>query len=258
MTDTLMLRSDDVRQRFTVVGVVQGGGFRPFVHRIATELGLAGFVGNDSGAVFIEVQGPLARIDEFGRRLRAEAPPLARINTVSIADVDANTLGGNDFRIVDSQTPPGATTPIPPDIAICDDCIAELFNPQDRRYRHPFLTCTNCGPRVTIIRALPYDRPATTMSTFAMCGRCADEYHDPADRRFPAQPIACPDCGPSLWWPPRNGRWPPGLSSRSRASAAITWPASLTTRRRWARCGPVRRAAPSRSRCWCAISTSPV
>ena len=200
MTDTLMLRSDDVRQRFTVVGVVQGVGFRPFVHRIATELGLAGFVGNDSGAVFIEVQGPLARIDEFGRRLRAEAPPLARINTVSIADVDANTLGGNDFRIVDSQTAPGATTPIPPDIAICDDCIAELFNPQDRRYRHPFVTCTNCGPRFTIIRALPYDRPATTMSTFAMCGRCADEYHDPADRRFHAQPIACPDCGPSLWF----------------------------------------------------------
>jgi hydrogenase maturation protein HypF len=175
-------------------------GFRPFVHRIATELGLAGFVGNDSGAVFIEVQGPLARIDEFGRRLRAEAPPLARINTVSIADVDANTLGGNDFRIVDSQTAPGSTTPIPPDIAICDDCIAELFNPQDRRYRHPFVTCTNCGPRFTIIRALPYDRPATTMSTFAMCGRCADEYHDPADRRFHAQPIACPDCGPSLWF----------------------------------------------------------
>jgi hydrogenase maturation protein HypF len=200
MTDTLMLRSDDVRQRFTVVGVVQGVGFRPFVHRIATELGLAGFVGNDSGAVFIEVQGPVARIDEFGRRLRAEAPPLARINTVSIADVDANTLGGNDFCIVDSQTAPGATTPIPPDIAICDDCIAELFNPQDRRYRHPFVTCTNCGPRFTIIRALPYDRPATTMSTFAMCGRCADEYHDPADRRFHAQPIACPDCGPSLWF----------------------------------------------------------
>jgi hydrogenase maturation protein HypF len=200
MTDTLMLRSDDARQRFTVVGVVQGVGFRPFVHRIATELGLAGFVGNDSGAVFIEVQGPVARIDEFGRRLRAEAPPLARINTVSIADVDANTLGGNDFRIVDSQTAPGSTTPIPPDIAICDDCIAELFNPQDRRYRHPFVTCTNCGPRFTIIRALPYDRPATTMSTFAMCGRCADEYHDPADRRFHAQPIACPDCGPSLWF----------------------------------------------------------
>jgi hydrogenase maturation protein HypF len=200
MTDALMLRSDDVRQRFTVVGVVQGVGFRPFVHRIATELGLAGFVGNDSGAVFIEVQGPIARIDEFGRRLSAEAPPLARINTVSIADVEANALGGNGFRIVESQAAPGATSPIPPDIAVCDDCITELFNPRDRRYRHPFITCTNCGPRFTIIRALPYDRPTTTMSTFAMCERCAGEYHDPANRRFHAQPIACPDCGPSLWF----------------------------------------------------------
>jgi len=199
MTDTLMLRSDDVRQRFTVVGVVQGVGFRPFVHRIATDLGLAGFVGNDSGAVFIEVQGPHARIDQFARRLCAEAPPLARINTVSIADIRANTRGGNGFRIIDSQMAAGASTPIPPDVAVCDDCIAELFNPQDRRYRHPFVTCTNCGPRFTIIRALPYDRPATTMATFAMCDRCADEYRDPANRRFHAQPIACPDCGPSLW-----------------------------------------------------------
>ncbi len=200
MTDTLMLRSDGVRQRFTVVGVVQGVGFRPFVHRLATDLGLAGFVGNDSGAVFIEVQGPLARIDEFGRRLRAEAPPLAQINTVSTADVETSRLGGNGFRIVDSQPAPGATTPIPPDIAVCDDCIAELFSPADRRYRHPFVTCTNCGPRFTIIRALPYDRPATTMSTFAMCDRCALEYRNPADRRFHAQPIACPDCGPTLWF----------------------------------------------------------
>src|SRR6201996_4496218 len=200
MTDTLIRRSDLVRQRFTVAGVVQGVGFRPFVHRLATQLGLAGFVGNDSRAGFIEVQGPVARIDEFARRLCAEAPPLARINTVSTADVETNTLGGNGFRIVDSQTVPGTGTPIPPDIAVCDDCITELFDPRDRRYRHPFVTCTNCGPRFTIIRALPYDRPATTMSTFAMCDRCADEYHDPANRRFHAQPIACPDCGPSLWF----------------------------------------------------------
>jgi hydrogenase maturation protein HypF len=223
MTDTLMLRSDDVRQRFTVVGVVQGVGFRPFVHRIATELGLAGFVGNDSGAVFIEVQGPVARIEEFGRRLRAEAPPLARINTVSIADVEANTIGGDGFRIVDSQTVPGATTPIPPDIAVCDDCVAELFNAQDRRYRHPFVTCTNCGPRFTIIRALPYDRPNTTMSTFVMCDRCAVEYHDPATRRFHAQPIACPDCGPSLWFS-SGSDWVDGadaaLAATQRALAA--------------------------------------
>jgi hydrogenase maturation protein HypF len=200
VTDALMLRSDDVRQRFTVVGVVQGVGFRPFVHRIATELGLGGFVGNDSAAVFIEVQGPVGRIDEFGRRLHAEAPPLARINAVSITDVEASLVDGNGFRIVGSQTATGAGTPIPPDIAVCGDCLAELFNPQDRRYRHPFVTCTNCGPRFTIIRALPYDRPTTTMSTFPMCDRCAVEYHDPANRRFHAQPIACPDCGPSLWF----------------------------------------------------------
>jgi hydrogenase maturation protein HypF len=199
MTDTL-IQPLDVRQRFTVTGVVQGVGFRPFVYRIASELGLTGFVGNDSGAVFLEVQGPCARIDEFGRRLRAEAPPLAAISAVHIVDVSAEHNGGSNFRIVDSQTASGATTPIPPDIAVCDDCVAELFDPTDRRYRHPFVTCTNCGPRFTIIAALPYDRPATTMSVFTMCGCCAAEYHNPADRRFHAQPIACPDCGPSLWF----------------------------------------------------------
>jgi hydrogenase maturation protein HypF len=203
MTESpLMLRSDPsptrVRQRFTVTGVVQGVGFRPFVHRIASDLGLAGFVGNDSGAVFLEVQGERARVDEFGRRLRAEAPPLARIASVTVTDLAADRAGDREFRIVASRTVAGEATPIPPDIAVCDECVRELFDPRDRRYRHPFVTCTNCGPRFTIIRELPYDRPATTMSGFAMCERCAAEYHDPADRRFHAQPIACPDCGPSL------------------------------------------------------------
>jgi hydrogenase maturation protein HypF len=199
MTDTLV-GSVDLRRRFTVTGVVQGVGFRPFIHRIASELGLTGFVGNDSGAVFLEVQGPYTRIDEFHRRLRAEAPPLAAISAVHIVDLSAEPLSNSNFRIVESTTVAGATTPIPPDIAVCDDCITELFDPDDRRYRHPFVTCTNCGPRFTIIRALPYDRPATTMSAFTMCERCAAEYHDPANRRFHAQPIACPDCGPSLWF----------------------------------------------------------
>jgi hydrogenase maturation protein HypF len=206
MTDTpLMLRSDPahtvVRQHFTVTGVVQGVGFRPFVHRIASELALTGFVGNDSSAVFLEVQGERTRVDEFGRRLRAEAPPLARIDIVSVHDIPADTTHVREFRIAASETSTGADTaktPIPADIAVCDDCVAELFDPHDRRYRHPFVTCTNCGPRFTIIRKLPYDRPATTMSEFAMCARCAAEYRDPADRRFHAQPIACPDCGPSL------------------------------------------------------------
>jgi hydrogenase maturation protein HypF len=205
MTDTLV-QIDSVRRRFTVTGVVQGVGFRPFVHRIATELGLTGFVGNDSGAVFLEVQGAGARIDEFLRRLRADAPPLAAISAVHVVEIDADTLCDSGFRIVESQPVAGATTPIPPDIAVCADCITELFDPNDRRYRHPFVTCTNCGPRFTIIRALPYDRPATTMSAFTMCERCAVEYRDPADRRFHAQPIACPDCGPTLWFAAPDGR----------------------------------------------------
>jgi hydrogenase maturation protein HypF len=197
----LELRSDEVRQRFTVTGVVQGVGFRPFVHRTAAELGLTGFVGNDSGAVFLEVQGDRTQLAEFGRRLRAEAPPLARIGGVTVTDVAADTACTPGFRIVASRTTGAApTTPIAPDVAVCDACLAELFDPRNRRHRHPFVTCTDCGPRFTIIRELPYDRPGTTMSAFAMCERCAAEYHDPADRRFHAQPIACPDCGPSLWF----------------------------------------------------------
>jgi hydrogenase maturation protein HypF len=176
------------------------------VHRIANELGLAGFVGNDSGAVFLEVQGERACVAEFARRLRAQAPPLARVDVVSIADIAAvddtadTAPSEREFLIVASQPAAGAATPIPPDVAVCAACVGELFDPSDRRYRHPFLTCTNCGPRFTIIGALPYDRAATTMSAFAMCEQCAAEYHDPADRRFHAQPIACPGCGPSLWF----------------------------------------------------------
>lgn len=196
----------EVRRRITVTGVVQGVGFRPFVHRLATELGLTGFVGNDSGAVFLEVQGDLDRVNEFARRLRAQAPPLARISSMSLTDIGFRPESAPAFRIVASQTGSGPATPIPPDVAVCDDCVAELFDPHNRRHRHPFVTCTNCGPRFTIIRSLPYDRPATTMSAFAMCERCAAEYHDPADRRFHAQPIACPDCGPSLWFDSPAGR----------------------------------------------------
>ncbi|MCV6970877.1 carbamoyltransferase HypF [Mycobacterium bohemicum] len=206
----LLLRSGppdtEVRQRVTVTGVVQGVGFRPFVHRIAGELGLAGFVGNDSGAVFLEVQGARERVSEFVRRLRAQAPPLARIDGIRVVEVPADGTGDRGFRIVASRTISGPSTPIPPDVAVCGDCVGELFDPRDRRHRHPFITCTNCGPRFTIIRELPYDRPATTMAAFTMCRRCATEYHDPADRRFHAQPIACPECGPSLWFSSPTGR----------------------------------------------------
>jgi hydrogenase maturation protein HypF len=185
------------RRRITVTGVVQGVGFRPFVHRTATALGLAGTVGNDSVGVVIDVQGPVAALDELAHRLRAQAPPLAAVSGVDVAELVPDT-GAIGFSIVTSRPADGPPTPVPPDVATCADCLAELFDPTDRRHRHPFITCTNCGPRFTIIRGLPYDRPATTMAGFPMCGRCAGEYHDPGDRRFHAQPIACPDCGPTL------------------------------------------------------------
>src|SRR5690349_22295968 len=184
-----------VRRRFTVTGVVQGVGFRPFVHRLAAELALSGFVGNAAGEVFVEVQGDADAVAEFADRLVAQAPPLARIAAV-VSEV--RPLGGGaGFAIVPSRAGSGVT-PIPPDVALCADCLRELFDPADRRYRHPFITCTNCGPRFTIITGLPYDRPATTMAGFPMCDSCAREYSDPADRRFHAQPVCCPDCGPTL------------------------------------------------------------
>lgn len=188
------------RRRLAVTGVVQGVGFRPFVYRLATELGLSGFVGNDSAAVFIEIQGTSAAVSEFGKRLIPEAPPLAVITDVSCVEVTAELMQHGEFRIVASRAATDACTPIPADIAVCNECVTELFDPANRRYRHPFITCTNCGPRFTIIRGLPYDRPATTMADFEMCDRCAAEYRDPADRRFHAQPIACANCGPSLWF----------------------------------------------------------
>lgn len=191
-------RSTSVQRcRVTIEGVVQGVGFRPFVHRLASGLGVDGFVGNDSGAVFIEAQAPAETLNAFVRRLRADAPPLAEISSVRTAPM-APVTGESGFRIVASKAAEGARTPVPPDVALCDDCLRELFDPDDRRYRHPFITCTNCGPRFSIIRALPYDRPATTMADFPMCPDCAREYEDPGDRRFHAQPLCCPECGPRL------------------------------------------------------------
>lgn len=185
-----------VAERITVTGIVQGVGFRPFVYRLATELGLDGHVGNDATRVFVEVAGPAVVLDEFARRVLADAPPLARVEHVTRAPLARRPEPG--FRIVASADAAGARTLVPPDTAVCDDCLAELFDPGDRRYLHPFVTCTNCGPRFTIIRDLPYDRPATTMAGFPMCAACTAEYADPADRRYHAQPIGCHDCGPQL------------------------------------------------------------
>src|SRR3984957_14415478 len=185
-----------VRTRITVTGVVQGVGVLPFVHRLATELGVSGFVGNDAAAVFIEAQGPPPAVTEFTQRLSAKPPPLAVITAISAEPVAPRVESG--FLIVASTNADGQRTLVPPDVATCDACLRELFDPAGRRYRHPFITCTDCGPRFTIIKDLPYDRPATTMAGFPMCDRCEREYHDPSDRRFHAQPIACHDCGPTL------------------------------------------------------------
>ena len=187
-------RARRVRRRFEVAGLVQGVGFRPFVYVTATELGLSGLVRNDSNGVVAEVEGDPDQVAAFGRRLRDDAPPLAVVESVSAAEVDLPSAGPAS-RSWTSRTRRGPD-PRAPDVATCDDCLAELRDPTDRRYRHPFITCTNCGPRFTIIAHLPYDRPATTMAGFAMCADCAREYADPADRRFHAQPVACPACGP--------------------------------------------------------------
>ncbi|MEU9111515.1 carbamoyltransferase HypF [Streptomyces sp. NPDC048483] len=185
-----------VRRRITVRGVVQGVGFRPFVHTLATELGLTGQVTNTGDGVVAEVEGPPAAVARFGVRLGGDAPPLAVVETVDGEDIA--TTGGTGFAILPSRTDGPARTLVSPDAATCDACLAELRDPADRRYRHPFLTCTHCGPRFTIVTALPYDRATTTMARFPMCRACAREYADPADRRFHAQPLACHDCGPRL------------------------------------------------------------
>jgi hydrogenase maturation protein HypF len=184
------------RRRFEVRGVVQGVGFRPFVYVTASSLLLTGSVANESGGVVVEVEGDADAIAAFAQRLRADAPPLATIESIRTATLPAR--GGTGFTIAASRRDGGTRTLAAPDVATCADCLRELADPADRRHRHPFISCTNCGPRFTIITDLPYDRPATTMAGFDMCAACAREYADPADRRFHAQPIACHDCGPTL------------------------------------------------------------
>ena len=187
------------RQQIRVNGIVQGVGFRPFVYRLARECGLGGFVRNNHAGVVIEVEGPLESLAHFRRRLLRDAPPLARIVEWHVDALPPR--GERGFDIATSEREALPVTLISPDVSVCDDCLRELFDPADRRYRYPFINCTNCGPRYTIVRSLPYDRPSTSMATFRMCEPCEREYHDPGDRRFHAQPNACPDCGPrvSLW-----------------------------------------------------------
>jgi hydrogenase maturation protein HypF len=188
--------NDRVRTAVRVEGVVQGVGFRPFVYSLATGLGLGGVVGNDADGVFAEVEGSADAVAEFLTLLQQDAPPLARIDRVSTRSVALT--GSACFTIVPSRAGAARRALVSADTATCADCLRELADPGDRRYRYPFINCTNCGPRFTIVRDVPYDRPHTTMSGFAMCAQCAAEYHDPADRRFHAQPVCCPACGPQL------------------------------------------------------------
>ncbi len=188
--------SEVVRTAVRVEGVVQGVGFRPFVHGLATGLGLAGLVGNDVDGVFAEVEGDAEAVGKFLVLLRQQAPPLARIERISTTGL--SPTGQSGFVIVASQPGRERRALVSADTATCADCLRELADPADRRYRYPFINCTNCGPRFTIIRDVPYDRALTTMARFAMCTECAAEYHDPADRRFHAQPVCCPACGPAL------------------------------------------------------------
>ncbi|CAN5676043.1 carbamoyltransferase HypF [soil metagenome] len=187
-----------VRVRLDITGVVQGVGFRPAVARIAATHHVSGFVFNDAGSVHCELEGTATDVEAAASAIRQAPPPMARID--GIRQTWSEPLGANGFEIVTSAGGAGPRTLIPPDIATCTDCLREMRDPGDRRFGHPFITCTNCGPRYTVITDLPYDRPATTMAAFAMCPACTAEYRDPTDRRFHAQTIACPDCGPRLAW----------------------------------------------------------
>lgn len=185
-----------VRRQLRISGIVQGVGFRPFVHELARRLRLSGTVGNDETGVFIEVEGGHDALTDFIKALHAEAPKLAQIDQITVREIPPK--GTKGFTIEPSRSTGIRRTLISPDTATCDECLAELFDPADRRFRYPFVNCTRCGPRFTIIRDVPYDRPFTTMSGFEMCALCKAEYEDPADRRFHAQPICCPACGPTL------------------------------------------------------------
>ncbi|MGC8788102.1 MAG: carbamoyltransferase HypF, partial [Anaerolineae bacterium] len=187
----------ETAKHIEITGIVQGVGFRPFVYNLAVSHGLRGWVRNTSAGVEIEVEGSSEALSAFLDQLATQAPPLARIESISVTDIPLN--GYSEFVILESQPLAGAYQLVSPDIATCADCLRELFDPQDRRYGYPFINCTNCGPRFTIIEDIPYDRPKTTMRDFTMCPECQAEYDNPANRRFHAQPNACPVCGPHLW-----------------------------------------------------------
>jgi len=205
--------------RITINGVVQGVGFRPFVYRLAHRLSLAGSVANNGDGVHIDVAGPSATLDDFILALKNEAPPIARITRLDVRPA-LQPPTSPDFHILPSVQGLQPNTQIAPDIALCVDCLAEIFDPTNRRFGYPFTNCTNCGPRFSIVERIPYDRPNTSMRVFPLCEACTQEYHDPMDRRFHAQPNACPACGPRLSWHDGQGQ-PIAGDSLSLAAQAL-------------------------------------
>jgi hydrogenase maturation protein HypF len=197
MAEPLSAPIPQARKKLGVTGLVQGVGFRPFVYRLARSHNLAGWVRNTSRGVEIEVEGEPSSLDLFVSQLSREAPALSRVEGVVSEDV--TPLAQETFEILASENLPGAEAVIPPDVGLCPDCAREIRDPGDRRFQYPFTNCTNCGPRFTLIRQVPYDRPQTTMAAFEMCPACRREYEDPGDRRFHAEPTACPACGPQVW-----------------------------------------------------------
>jgi len=193
-----------VSRKIYIKGIVQGVGFRPFVYGLAAKHHITGWVKNSSAGVEIMANGRETDVSAFTQDLQSQSPTLSKIDSVRIEEVDPVEYSG--FEILQSESLPGEFIPVSPDMSICDDCLRELFDPKDRRYRYPFINCTNCGPRFTIIKDIPYDRPLTTMSDFKMCEPCREEYEDPLDRRFHAQPTACGECGPQIWFEDREGK----------------------------------------------------
>ncbi len=184
--------------RWRVGGRVQGVGFRPFVYRLAHQYELSGWVRNSGGEVEIHAEGPPERLQLFEAALLSRAPPASAARLLDVRAVPGEHSEG--FRILPSTAGEELHVHVPPDLFTCEECLAELRDPTARRYRYPFINCTQCGPRYTLIRAMPYDRPNTTLERFTLCPECAAEYGDPLDRRFHAEPLACPACGPALYW----------------------------------------------------------
>ena len=205
MTNSNKLRHEIKGVELHIQGIVQGVGFRPFIYNLATQLTISGTVSNTSAGAFIQAAAQRSTLDSFIARIRSDAPPLAEILSVDVRPFNPEKLQHSGFVIQQSSSESSASTAIPPDIALCDDCLKELLSAQDRRYKYPFINCTNCGPRFTIVETIPYDRPKTSMRVFPMCPVCQEEYEDPANRRFHAQPNACPQCGPQLSWHDREG-----------------------------------------------------